>query len=200
MTTITDLRPLHLRALVDAHRIVAAVRPADLTLPTPCTDWDLRALLAHMIGQNHGFAAAIADGDAPVESFAPLPPDPDDIIGDWTRSADRLTAAFTAAAPDQQVRLVEISAEQPFPLTMVAMFQLVDTVIHNWDVATTIGMAYRPDDDQLAASLGIARQIPDGADRERPGAAFAHAVPATDDPTTTDDWTTTLALLGRQAR
>lgn len=198
MPTIVDHRPLHLRAVADAGRIVAGVKAADLTLPTPCAAWDLRTLLAHMIGQNHGFAVAFETGDAPVEAYAHRPPDPDDIAGDWTASTDRLSAAFAAADPAAQVRLVELNAEQPFPVLTGFTIQLIDTVIHNWDVATAIGVAYRPDDEQLAATIAVARIIPGGASREVAGAAFGPIRPgATDDPWTDDPWTETLSLLGR---
>ncbi|MGH9273687.1 MAG: maleylpyruvate isomerase N-terminal domain-containing protein, partial [Acidimicrobiales bacterium] len=40
-----------LRKAVDqTGRIVAGVKPEQLAVPTPCDDWDLRALLNHTIG------------------------------------------------------------------------------------------------------------------------------------------------------
>lgn len=193
MRTISELRSLHLRALAEADRIMAGVKAADLALPTPCADWDLRTLLAHMIGQNHGFAAAFEDGDAPVEAYAHRPPNPDDIAGDWNASSERLAAAFAAVDPDAKVRLVEMSTEQPFPASLGVTFQLIDTVIHNWDVASALGEPYRPDDELLAPNLEVARMIPGGESREQPGAAFG-SILAHD---TGDEWAETLALLGR---
>lgn len=194
MNTISDSRPLHLRALADGTRLVEAIGPADLDRSTPCAAWDLRALLAHMIGQNHGFAAAVEDGDAPEQAYAPQPPDPTDVAGDWTKSSDRLAAAL-AAAPDRPVRLVELNPDGSFPLAIVVAIHLVDTVIHNWDVATSLGLAYRPDDETLAAALAVARQVPGGPSREEPGAAFGPILPSDG----TDDWATMLALLGRSS-
>jgi uncharacterized protein (TIGR03086 family) len=193
MPTNSDHRPLHLRAVADAGRLVTGIKAADLALPTPCADWDLRTLLAHMIGQNHGFAAAFESGDAPVETYAHRPPNPDDIAGDWTASTDRLSAALAAADPGATVRLVELNAEQPFPVPLGVTIHLIDTVIHNWDVAAAIGETYRPDDEQLTASIGVVRMIPGGPSREEPGAAFGPIVAGHTD----DRWTETLALLGR---
>lgn len=193
VTTISELRSLHLDALADADRIVAGLRPADLTLPTPCAGWDLRTLLAHMIGQNHGFATAFAGGDAPVEAFAHRPPAAADIASSWTASTARLVAAFAAVDPDARVRLVEIGPDQPFPAPLGITFQLIDAVIHNWDVASTVGVAYRPDAALLASTLEVARKIPGGESRERPGAAFGPILTGSTD----DEWAETLALLGR---
>ena len=50
MTQITDPREIHQRAMAQTESIVAAVQPGQLGLPTPCTDYDVRALLSHTVG------------------------------------------------------------------------------------------------------------------------------------------------------
>jgi uncharacterized protein (TIGR03086 family) len=180
---------LHDRALRKAGEVIAGVRPADLTRPTPCAGWDLRALLAHCIGQNHGFADAVAGRDAQASAFAPRPPEP----GAWEDSAERVRAAFRAAAPDRLVSLVEFGPDARFPVASALGFHLLDTVVHTWDVATALGLPFRPDDDLLAAVADGARQVPTGAVRERPGAAFGPVLAVADN----DPWTATLAVLGR---
>jgi uncharacterized protein (TIGR03083 family) len=73
--------------------------------------------------------------------------------------------------------------------------QQLDTVVHGWDVATALGVPYRPDDELVATTLELARAVPGGAAREQPGASFAPAVTGdTDDP-----WVEALRLLGRDA-
>jgi uncharacterized protein (TIGR03086 family) len=59
---VTDIRIWDRQALEITGTIVDQVNPQQLDVPTPCAGWDLRRLLAHMVGQNHGFAAA-ADGE-----------------------------------------------------------------------------------------------------------------------------------------
>jgi uncharacterized protein (TIGR03086 family) len=194
-----DRRDLHRRAMVDSGALLDRIGPSDLARPTPCTGWDLRALVAHLIGQNHGFAEAV-DGaavgvDAPRSAFAARPPEPDLVGQVWRASADRLTAAFAAAPLDRPVLLVEISEEARFPVAVVVGFQLLDTVVHSWDVATALGLTYRPDDELVAATLAVARRVPDGPNRRVPGAAFA---PARTGPRI-DDWVQALALVGRDA-
>lgn len=194
MTTV-DLGHLHQRALDTAGPVLARVRPADLIRATPCAGWDLRTLLGHVIGQNHGFAHAVEAPDAPLTAFADRPPDPHAVVAAWQASADRLTAAFAAnASLERRVLLAELSSEVRFSVATVIGFHLLDTVVHTWDVATARGDGFRPDDELVAATLVQARQIPDGANRRRPGATFAPALPRGG----TDDWNDALALLGRK--
>ena len=193
MATITDLRPLHRRALDAAGDVLAGVRPTDLGRPTPCAGWDLRALLGHVVGQNHGFAAAVESPDAPIAAFADRPPDPGGVTAAWQASADRVAGAFAAAPLDRRVLLVELSSEVRFAVATVVGFHLLDTVVHAWDVATAIGETFRPDGELLAAALAQAERVPDGASRERPGAPFGPVVPVDG----ADDWRRTLALVGR---
>lgn len=66
--------------------------------------------------------------------------------------------------------------------------------MHTWDVAVSVGKVPVFDDDVVAAALAVAEQIPDGANRERPGASFAPRVsPAPGGP----PFDRLLALVGR---
>ena len=191
---IIDFRPLHLRALKLATRLVEQVGPEDATRPTPCLEWDLSALLSHMIGQNHGFAAALSsETDVPLAAFAPRVPGQRP-ARDWATSARVLAEAFAGCDLARPVLLAEISEEQRFPAWMAIGFQLLDTVAHGWDVATAIEVAYQPDGELAATTLRLAQLVPAGPAREQPGAAFAPVLPLADGA---GEWSRALALLGR---
>jgi uncharacterized protein (TIGR03086 family) len=192
MPTIAPSAVLHRRALDAVTDLLTALTPADLDRPSPCAGWDLRQLLAHMVGQNLGFAAA-AEHDAGVEAFAARPVD-DDPRGAWAGSADRVADALAAAvAGERTVLLAEFPAFGRLPASIALHMQLLDTVVHGWDVATALGVPYRPDDELVATTLDVARMVPAGAERDRPGASFGQVVDAaTDDP-----WLEALHLLGR---
>lgn len=193
----------HRDALDAATATIRLVRPADLRRPTPCTGWDLRALLEHMVGQNHGFAAAV-EGSADHAAFAPRALDEHGIAAAWEASAARVAEAFAAAPAERDVRLVEISEERPYPAATALGFHLLDTVVHTWDVAVALGRDFRPDAEVAVIVHGAAAAVPAGPARERPGAAFAPplALPAVDgdDTDDTDPWIAALALLGRRER
>lgn len=55
---MVDIREFDQRALKTTHAIVSHVTVDQLEAPTPCGEWTLGQLLAHMVAQNHGFAAA----------------------------------------------------------------------------------------------------------------------------------------------
>jgi uncharacterized protein (TIGR03086 family) len=189
----TDLRPLYRRALDAVPPLLDGLDDADLRRPTPCQGWDLAALLSHAIGQNHGFALAAERSDAPPEAYEGPGVDAATVGALWHESADRLAAAFAAAPLDRPVRLVEIAREPRFPVATAVGFQLLDTVVHTWDIAAGRGREHVPDEELAAATLAQARLVPQGASRTEPGAAFAPALPAD----ALDDWHTALALLGR---
>jgi uncharacterized protein (TIGR03086 family) len=185
-----DLRALHLLALDDADARVRRVGDRDLGLPTPCAGWDLADLLAHMIGQHLGFAAAVRDGSAPGEAYAPRPFTREA----WERSVSALADAFARADLGGEVVLVEIAPE-PRPVTFAVGAQLLDTVIHTWDVARALGEPYVPSAELVGAVARGAAVVPDDERRRRPGAAFA---PARADGGS--EWERTLARLGRDPR
>lgn len=83
MSDIETELEAHRRSLQDVTALIEEIGAADFGRPTPCGDWTLSELLAHMIGQNHGFAAAVREGDAPLEAFAPRPVSGDD---PWART------------------------------------------------------------------------------------------------------------------
>lgn len=186
-----ELRELHRRALDDAAGLVGQLRDEHLTGSTPCADWDLAALLAHMTGQHLGFALAVETGTAPVGAYAPIV---------WTRiawaaSIERLRTAFAAADPDASVLEVELDPTRPLPLATVVGAQLLDTAVHSWDVARSLGLEYTPDPDIVDRVMQIATGIPNGENRTTPKAAFAPALVSA--PGSAEKWTRCLALLGR---
>jgi uncharacterized protein (TIGR03086 family) len=195
---VENIIELHRRSVAGLRPVVDRVTPPDLDRPTPCAGWDLRALLEHMTGQDRGFAAAVraarAGADADVTAFAPHPlgTSPAATITD---GLDEVAAAFAAGA-DGLVLMPEFDRRLPLPV--VVQMHLIDTLVHGWDVAATLGVqadyGSRLDADVVAAALAMSEQVPDDESREAPGAPFAHALPA---PAGADPWTRVLTLLGR---
>jgi uncharacterized protein (TIGR03086 family) len=155
--------------------LVNRARPADMTRPTPCADWTLHGLIAHMATQHYGFAAAAAgDGELARWRLRRLGGDP---VADYRTAADAVLAAFAAAGVlDRQFPLPEIAAGSLFPARQAVSFHFVDYVVHSWDVAKTLGVEASFAPELLEAAVGVARAVPGGEYRLAPGAAFAPAV------------------------
>ncbi|MCW2872328.1 TIGR03086 family metal-binding protein [Actinacidiphila oryziradicis] len=191
---MTDIRVLDRRALAAAEEIVRKIDGSRPDRPTPCSEWTLAQLLAHMVGQNHGFAAAArgAGKDLAVWADRPVGEEPAEA---FAASAAKVTAAFgEEGALERGFCLPEIRDGGLFPARTAIGFHFVDTVVHGWDVARSIGVEAAFDADLLAAVLPIAEAVPGGAARQRKGSAFRHGVPAGEGAGLLDR---ILALLGR---
>jgi uncharacterized protein (TIGR03086 family) len=186
MQTIGLERLVHLdrQAVLASEAVVR--RCTDLSLPTPCAGWNLADLIAHMTVQHHGFARAVRGEATTVDDWRPRP----------TPHAGRDYVDACAAAladPAAPVSLPEVR-DEPIPAQVAVGFHLVDYVVHTWDVAVSIGQGVTFDDDTLAAAVAVASRVPDGANREAPGGAFAHALPVPAGASVLDE---VLLLLGR---
>jgi uncharacterized protein (TIGR03086 family) len=189
-----DIRRLDRRAQAFAGEIIAQVRPERLSVPTPCPDWTLYGLLRHIVSQNEGFAAAAEGGETRLSQWRDgrLDGDP---RGAYERSAALVDEAFGAEGVlDRKFSLPEVRDGGRFPAALAIGFHLVDTVVHAWDVAASIGAPWRPDEELVAASLAIALKVPDGPADRGPGLAFERAI---DISAETPDRDRLLALLGR---
>lgn len=192
--TADGIVELDRRAVQATVEVVSQVTAADLDRPTPCPDWVLGELLAHMAAQHYGFAAAAegGGGDLAVWQVRPLGTDP---VTAYTEAAGRVIAAFAEpGVTERKFELPEILPGFGFPGAQAISFHLVDYVVHGWDVARAIGVGYEPGADVVNAALPIAEAVPGGQARLRPGAAFGPGLPVADDAPPLH---AILALLGR---
>lgn len=169
---MSNIEELDRRAVELSRSIVATVTQGQLRLPTPCAEWDLGALLAHMTVQHHGFARAVDGERTELADWHPTPVDADP-AGRYAQAADRVIASFGAAGTSgRKVYLPEIRDGVTVPGRVAMGFHLVDYVVHAWDVAATLGKPVEFDDDLLDAALVVAAQVPDDEASRRPGMAF----------------------------
>lgn len=186
MLTFQQILAEYDRALDDTTALASEV--GDLTVPTPCVGWDLADLFGHMVGQNLGFAAAVADGDAPVAAYEGVPVTTNDVARRWRDSAGGVRIAFGAADPEATVHLAEFGFR---PTVAVALgMQLLDAAVHAWDVATALERSYRPSEATVTLVLDLARQI-----AARPGGTPVFSAPLAEHGE--DPWHDALRLLGR---
>ena len=192
--SIQKLREIHREAILQSVRVVSAVGPDDLVRPTPCEGWILIDLLRHMIVQHKGFAEAASGRTTAIHEWAPSLSDRD-LVLEYIESSVQVIRAFAdETLVGRRMLLPEISRTDTISAQRAMGFHLVDYVVHGWDVAKTIGIAYQPGDSVAAAALNVAQQVPNGPQRSKPGSAFAPSVLQPSDASPIDQ---IVALLGR---
>jgi uncharacterized protein (TIGR03086 family) len=191
---VADIRDLDRRTLAVTVDIVRGISDHQLDLPTPCAQWTLRQLLAHMIGQHRGFAA-VARGETSDRSVWDDRPVGADFRAAYAAAVSEVTAAF--GADDMLARrlwLPEIRDGARFPAEMAIGFHFLDYIVHGWDVARSAGVPVRFEADLIDEVLIRAAQVPDGEARQSPGAAFAPGVAVAQDAAPLER---VVAMLGR---
>ncbi|MEU3194990.1 TIGR03086 family metal-binding protein [Streptomyces sp. NPDC006992] len=118
--------------------VVRGVRDEQLSLPTPCADYDVRALLNHLFHVVIGFQALAGRGTADFSST------PDRLTGDWRARFREETVELAKAwsAPDA---LEGVSQGMGLPQRTVAHMVMGDLLVHGWDLARATDQDYRPD-------------------------------------------------------
>lgn len=188
------IAPLHRAVVLQSITVVDTVTPDDLNRPTPCAGWNLGDLLAHMTVQHRGFAASTRGTGADLHIWDPATvADP---LTDYADAAHDALVAFAAdGIADRICALAEFGPDATVPGSLAMSMHFVDYVVHGWDVAVSLGQAFEPADEVVAAALPIVLAIPDDGIRDAPDAPFAHAV--TDSGAT--DFGRLLAHLGRRS-
>ncbi|GAA0314163.1 TIGR03086 family metal-binding protein [Actinoallomurus spadix] len=138
-------------------------------------------------GRRGGGGADLADWRS-----RPLGADP---AGAYAEAAEDVLAAFAEPdAPSREFPLPEVGPGSTFPESQAIGFHFIDYVVHGWDVARSLGLAYELDDDLAEDALRVALAVPGGNHRLGPGAAFGPEPPAPVDPSPLDR---ILTALGR---
>ncbi|HYJ54297.1 MAG TPA: TIGR03086 family metal-binding protein [Mycobacterium sp.] len=201
MPTFFHQHRIAVQASID---VVAAARPADLGLATPCVGWTLADLLTHMTAQHHGFAAAARGRGAGLDVWRPEPfaaaisADPS---GTYAAAARDVLAAFATDGVDETpFALPEFGRDVTVAGEMAMGFHFVDCVVHGWDVAATLGTPFTLPADVIAAVLPLVFAVPDGEFRDAAHSPFARALAPTPklEQSGDDDFARILRHLGRQ--
>ena len=188
-----DIVHLHENALDETARLVDGVTPDQMDLPTPCSAWDVRTLLSHLVGGNYRWAA-LARGEpmrrGPEQGGEPAA-DPlgDDPAGAYRRSAGALARAWRDPALLDQSYALPIGV---LPGRAALTLRLVETVIHGWDLARATEQQPAFDSEVVETALHFTESnVP--AERP-PNGPFAPPVALADDRPEIDRLA---ALLGR---
>jgi uncharacterized protein (TIGR03086 family) len=125
------------------------------TAPTPCTEWNVRDLVSHLVGMNLVFVALFEESPMPERGADRLGADP---AGAYRRSAAALQAA--AGRPG----VLERSQTTPVGVATGAdrlQWRIADLLVHGWDLIQATGVVAEVPDDLAEQALTFVRaQLP----------------------------------------
>lgn len=186
-----DIDDLYRRAVAAFGDLVHRVGPDRWGDPTPCADWDVRALVNHLVGEDR-WAEALFGGRTIAEvgdAFA------GDLLGDDPLAAwDRAASGALAATPRREDLDRSVGLERgPTPARTYLMELANDHVIHAWDLAAAIGADRRLDPALVAPARAWFATVEDVYRR------WGAIGPRPPIPTDADEQTVLLAMSGRRA-
>jgi uncharacterized protein (TIGR03086 family) len=163
-TGFTDPRPVYVRATEQAAALIGSVRPADLARPTPCSEYDVRALLGHIVGGTLRIAVVGEGGDGLA-----VVPALDGVEDDgWAAAYDEVrTRVLKAWESDERMTTPARVPWGEVPGHAALAGYVMEIVTHTWDLAESLDGPCRLDPDLAEFALGVARAVlPDSRPRD----------------------------------
>jgi uncharacterized protein (TIGR03086 family) len=172
-----DLATLHRRTVETWTKHVDAVRPDQWDQPTPCTDWDVRALVNHVVGEDR-WTVPLMRGATIAEVGTTL--DGDLLGAQPVQAANNAAKEAVAVVAETLPRGGQVHLSYGDEEAAEYINQLVtDHLIHAWDLAAAID-ADRTLDPELMAYVG--GWFADKEELYRSGGAIADRVDGGEDP------------------
>jgi uncharacterized protein (TIGR03086 family) len=160
-----------------------SITPEQWSLPTPCAEWTVRDLVAHVVGTQRGVLAALSGEAEEVDKEG-------DLLVAFSGARSSIESAL--ADPEQSARIVSgMFGEQPFE-SLVSRLLCADTLIHTWDLARATGQDERLDSVAIERCTEFLAPIDEAI--RRPGGFAPKITPAVG----SDDQTKLLNFCGRQ--
>lgn len=153
------------RSFDAAFNVIAAVEDDQWALPTPCTEWDARALGNHLMGGALMVATCVPGDEIDPSVFA------DDLLGEEPAASYRAVADQAAEAFTDDPSVLGKMVKMPFgemPGGAVAAIFASDHFTHAWDLAKATGQSTDLD-PELAEYLLESSKGFVGEDFRKPG-------------------------------
>ncbi|MEF9883587.1 TIGR03086 family metal-binding protein [Streptomyces sp. P9-A4] len=175
-------------AAADAAPLVRDTPDTSFGAPTPCAEYDVRALL------NHLFAVVVNFQDLAAKRSADFSDTPDRLAeADWRgrfeNETGKLAEAWSAPGAEEGT-----SGSLGLPARTVGSMVLLDLTVHAWDLARATGRTFEPDPAVVA---GLAEEVERMAPMARQAGVFGEAA---EQPADATAFERLLATTGRDPR
>jgi uncharacterized protein (TIGR03086 family) len=138
-------------------RRLRLVGPDDWRRPTPCSEWDVRALVNHVVGGNvryqlllHGAPTEQVEATRAVDHLG------DDALVSFVATAEGVVAYFHE---DGALERIAHHATGDRTGRELLSMRILDAAIHGWDLARAIGADETLDDDVVAFLLAYTADL-----------------------------------------
>jgi uncharacterized protein (TIGR03086 family) len=189
---LPDLRPLHERASQRFVQLVEAIPAERWPASTPCSEWNLRALVDHVVRWNT-FVPLFLTGRELAEIPAAFEQDvlTDDPVSGAAASARAAVAAFEAPGALEKVVRHPYGKMRGAQLVYLRLF---DNTIHAWDLARALGRPF-----EIESAIVDVLYTTSLTQREQIRASGHFGAAEVDVGPSADTQTRLLGLLGREA-
>lgn len=177
------------KATANTRTLLASIKPEQWSAQTPCTDWDVRQLVNHMVSGARN-VSSIMGGHGPQNFGEVLGNDPLSAFDDAVKHA---VAAFNE--PGAMSKTVATRRGDQVG-GAYALGQVQEMLVHGWDIAKAIGADTTLDPEVM--EVCYARAIRN-REQLRAGGSTAWGEGEASVPAGADRQTEYLAILGRTA-
>jgi uncharacterized protein (TIGR03086 family) len=160
-------------ALETTGQLIASVRTDQWSEPTPCSQWNVRDLVGHLVAGNALFARALGSSEPEPDREAGQD---DDLLPAYRASAAALAGAF------EQPGVLEKIVTVPFgtvPGFVALHLRITEVLVHGWDLARATGQPATFADDVAKQELAFSRKALGDVPPDR--SPFAPPQPVADD-------------------
>ncbi len=158
-----DPRPLFAAATDTATGVIAAVRADQLANPTPCTEYEVRELLRHLVGVMPR-VAAMGRGDDPMRVTAPEVDGmaDDDVIPAWRAAVEEAKAAWADGSALERTIVLPWATDTG---AAALLGYVSEITVHTWDIAHATGQTPTWNEEAVGNAYGLIREWLPGVGR-----------------------------------
>jgi len=146
---VSDPRHALFTAFDAALPVLAAAEQADQSLPTPCDDFTVGDLLAHLNSVARRITGMAQGRPASEVPDSTVEPDGRYALA-WTRHRDEVVATWAGLPDDAEL----VAPWRPLSRDDAAGIYAAEVLVHSWDLAVAVGAPFTVSD--AVAEVGIA--------------------------------------------